>query len=158
MNEKETAMVLELVRNHYWRTLRDGENNQALMLGTWSKALADVPLTPYIENALDWWFKHESWPPQAAQLRERAKMAMRNDRAAQESAALKERYAPLPERKMAPLHIRRHALARLRAGDINADDLDREIERLVADSAGADSGERRDDGGRVRDRARLECW
>jgi hypothetical protein len=62
------------------------------MVETWAKALEDVPLTPYIENALDWWFKHEKWPPQASELRERAKHQMREERRYRENQEVLARY------------------------------------------------------------------
>lgn len=102
-------------------------------------ALGDMPLTPHIENALDWWFKHEKWPPQAAELLERAAVFRRAEQTALESAALLQRYAPLPDRKMAPLAIRREAIRRLTAGEITGAELDGEIERLVAESTRADA-------------------
>lgn len=75
MNRVETSKVLDLIRAHYWQTLKAGENDRAMQLETWTMALRDVPLTPYIENALEWWFRNEEWPPQASQLRERAVVA-----------------------------------------------------------------------------------
>jgi hypothetical protein len=58
------------------------------MLGTWTKTLEDIPLMPYIENALDWWFKNEKWPPQASDLRERVKIQKRREREAQHNKDL----------------------------------------------------------------------
>lgn len=72
MNAKETGMVLEMITAHYWQTPKTAERNAELMVRTWQKALADIPLQPHIELALDDWFKHEKWPPQVAELRERA--------------------------------------------------------------------------------------
>jgi hypothetical protein len=88
MNEREVGMVLDMIRAHYWQTLKSEENDRALMLRTWTLTLEDVSLTPYIENALEWWFKHEKWPPQASDLRERAKTQMRNERKARENREL----------------------------------------------------------------------
>jgi hypothetical protein len=59
------------------------------MVETWVKALEDVPLRPHIENALDWWFKNQEWPPQASQLRALAKERMRAER----DARVLDRYA-----------------------------------------------------------------
>lgn len=72
MNAKETGMVLEMITAHYWQTPKTAERNAELMVRTWQKALADIPLQPHIEIALDDWFKNEKWPPQVAELRERA--------------------------------------------------------------------------------------
>lgn len=72
MNAKETGMVLEMITAHYWQTPKTAERNAELMVRTWQKALADIPLQPHIELALDDWFKHEKWPPQVAELRELA--------------------------------------------------------------------------------------
>lgn len=72
MNATETGMVLEMIAAHYWQTPRVGDRNAELMVRTWQKALADIPLQPHIELALDEWFRSETWPPQAAELRERA--------------------------------------------------------------------------------------
>lgn len=72
MNAKETGMVLEMITAHYWQTPKTAERNAELMVRTWQKALADIPLQPHIELALDDWFKNEKWPPQVAELRERA--------------------------------------------------------------------------------------
>lgn len=85
MNRTETAMVLDLIRAHYWQTLKSGENNRALMLETWTQVLADIPLRPYGEKALSWWLKHEKWPPQAAELRKRAREYMADDREEREN-------------------------------------------------------------------------
>jgi hypothetical protein len=137
MNREETAKVLTLISTHYWQDPKVENKDVTLMVETWTQALADIPLRPYIENALDWWFKHEKWPPQASDLRERAKMQMRAERDAHESAELLRRYAPLPARKMAPIAIRREAVRRLTAGEISGADLEREIERLVAESTGS---------------------
>jgi hypothetical protein len=67
-------------------------------------------LRPYIENALDWWFKHEEWPPQASQLRERAKQQMRSERIERENAATLARYAipagDIPVHDMRPIRER----------------------------------------------------
>ena len=80
MNADETSKVLSMIATHYWQAANHlGDRNVDLMVETWTMALADVPLTPYIANALEWWFKHEAWPPQASQLRERAITAMRQD-------------------------------------------------------------------------------
>lgn len=84
MNREETGRVLDLIRAHYWQTLKAGENDRAMMLETWTLALSDVPLTPYTEIALEWWFKYEKWPPQAADIRERARAAMDAERTARE--------------------------------------------------------------------------
>ncbi|MGE0541240.1 MAG: replicative helicase loader/inhibitor [Dehalococcoidia bacterium] len=72
MNAKETGMVLEMITAHYWQTPKTAERNAELMVRTWQRALADIPLRPHIELALDDWFRHEQWPPQVAELRERA--------------------------------------------------------------------------------------
>jgi hypothetical protein len=72
MNAKETGMVLEMITAHYWQTPKTAERNAELMVRTWQKTLADVPLQPHIERALDEWFRTEKWPPQAAELRELA--------------------------------------------------------------------------------------
>mgnify|MGYP000861643764 FL=1 len=72
MNATETGMVLEMITAHYWQTPKTAERNADLMVRTWQKTLADIPLQPHIELALDDWFKQEKWPPQAAELRERA--------------------------------------------------------------------------------------
>lgn len=72
MNATETGMVLEMITAHYWQTPKTAERNADLMVRTWQKTLADIPLQPHIELALDDWFKNEKWPPQAAELRERA--------------------------------------------------------------------------------------
>lgn len=72
MNATETGMVLEMITAHYWQTPSIADRNAELMVRTWQKALADIPLQPHIEIALDEWFRNEKWPPQAAELRERA--------------------------------------------------------------------------------------
>jgi hypothetical protein len=51
-------------------------------------ALADVPWSPYGENAVSWWLQHEPWPPAPAEIRERAKAKMRDARKAQENREL----------------------------------------------------------------------
>jgi hypothetical protein len=77
--------------------------------------LSDIPLTPYIENALEWWFKHEEWPPQASQLRERAEIQMRRERDEHKSAELLARYdRPREEPPLLPIEERRRILAALR--------------------------------------------
>jgi hypothetical protein len=72
MNAKETGMVLEMITAHYWQTPKTAERNAELMVRTWQKTLAEVPLQPHIELALDEWFRTEKWPPQASELRELA--------------------------------------------------------------------------------------
>jgi hypothetical protein len=80
MNREETAKLLTTIATHYWQTANMAGRNVDLMIETWAMTLSDIPLTPYIENALEWWFKHEEWPPQASQLRERAQMQIKRER------------------------------------------------------------------------------
>ena len=72
MNREETAKVLTMIATHYWQTTNIAERNIDLMIETWTRALADVPLIPHIELALDDWCRTEKWPPQASELRQRA--------------------------------------------------------------------------------------
>lgn len=72
MTREETAKVLTMIATHYWQTANIAERNIDLMIETWTRALADMPLRPHIELALDDWFRTEKWPPQASELRQRA--------------------------------------------------------------------------------------
>lgn len=92
MNAEETSRVLAMISTHYWQTANMASRNVDLMIETWTMALEDIPLTPYIENALEWWFKNEEWPPQASQLRERAKAQMKQERGERENAETLARY------------------------------------------------------------------
>lgn len=97
--------------------------------------MSDVPLTPYIECALEWWFRHEKWPPQAAELAERARMQVyreRDERKSAETLALYSRPA-LSQPPIAPLAIRREALRMAKAGEIPWKDLDGVVARLDAE-------------------------
>lgn len=99
MNATETGMVLEMITAHYWQTPSIADRNVELMVRTWQKALADIPLQPHIEIALDEWFRTEKWPPQAAELRERA-LELGGPTPAQiaEAEAWRERLAPTKPR------------------------------------------------------------
>jgi hypothetical protein len=50
--------------------------------------LEEIPLTPYLESALSWWFKREHWAPQASDLRRKALELMASERAVKETLAL----------------------------------------------------------------------
>src|SRR4051812_18579013 len=78
MTAEEVARVLALISAHYWQTPGVADRNVDLMIGTWQMVLADVPWTPYGEKALEWWLTHQKWPPQAAELRSRARELMRD--------------------------------------------------------------------------------
>ncbi len=159
MNERETGMVLEMIRAHYWQTLKSGENDRALMLRTWSKALDDVPLRPHIENALEWWFKHEQWPPQASQLRERAMDEIKALKRERENAETLARYSlPAPKQPTVPRDIQLAVRARIRAGEINVVQAVGEIKRLVAEREDEHARERGNDGARDRVGVGMEPW
>jgi hypothetical protein len=137
MNSDEVTQTILLIDAAYGPKMKAADRDMDLVIEVWTIALSDIPWKPHGENALSWWLKNEPWPPSPADLRERAKATMRAERGAHESAELLRRYAPLPARKMAPIAIRREAVRRLTAGEISGADLEREIERLVAESTGS---------------------
>ena len=91
MNREDVAKLLTTISNHYWQHPAAADRNIDLMVETWTMVLADIPWTPYGENALEWWLKNEKWPPQAAELRARAKSKMTTDRDLAETRALLDR-------------------------------------------------------------------
>lgn len=92
MNADEVSQVVAMMRAHYGpRSGLEGRSLE-LMLETWTAALATVPLKPHGMNALEWWFAHEDWPPQAANIRNRAREAMASEERAARDAATRERY------------------------------------------------------------------
>lgn len=116
MNAEETSKVLAMISAHYWGAAKAEGKDLELMTETWMATLGEIPLTPYIERALSWWFKHEKWPPQAADLAERAKMYMRHERDAKQSAETMALYSGCGPRKteaLPPLAERRETLRKL---------------------------------------------
>lgn len=130
MTSDEVTQAILLIDAAYGPKMKAAERNLDLVIEVWSIALADIPWSPYGENALSWWLQHEPWPPAPAEIRERATTQMRNQRKARESAELLQRYSRVPERVRPSWEERRKLLARLVAGEITAHDLDTELARV----------------------------
>jgi hypothetical protein len=88
VNATEITKMLALIDAAYGPKMKAAERNWELSIEVWTMALADVPWSPYGENAVSWWLQHEPWPPAPAEIRERAKAKMRDARKAQENREL----------------------------------------------------------------------
>lgn len=102
MNREETAQLLTMITNHYWNTGSVRDRNVDLMIETWTMALGDIPMRPYIVNALERWVREEKWPPQASDLRERAKLLMKREREVGDADRVLAEYVHVPVDPNAP--------------------------------------------------------
>ena len=92
MNSDEVTQAILLIDAAYGPKMKAAERNMDLVIEVWMIALSDIPWTPYGENALHGWLKTEPWPPAPAEIRDRAKRQMRDERAARENAETLARY------------------------------------------------------------------
>lgn len=92
MNSDEVTRALALIESAYGSKMQASQRNLELVIEVWMIALEDVPWTPYGELALSWWIRNEAWPPAPADIRERAKRLMRDEKREREDAATLARY------------------------------------------------------------------
>jgi hypothetical protein len=69
MNATEITRMLAMFDAAYGSKMKTEGRSWELSVEIWTLVLADIPWTPYGENAVTSWFAAESWPPTPADIR-----------------------------------------------------------------------------------------